>query len=104
MFLLCLKQNVTSQNKIGRRIGIAQSASTLGDLLASLRLSVMFLTLLSWTMRGNSSAPALSQQSLPRLGWDICGDTQLANSDDELIPIRGKVCMLSLKLLDTHCV
>jgi len=38
-------------------------------LLAYLRLGVVALTLLSWTMGGNSSTPALSQQSLPRLGW-----------------------------------
>jgi len=35
----------------------------------SLRLSVEVLTLLSWTMDGNSSTPVMSQQSSPRLGF-----------------------------------
>jgi len=93
----------------GRRMGKAQSASTLGNLkatskwqtchklvletgtslhpqgentnwsrkpndiprmlLASHWLSVVVLTLFSWTMGGNSSTPALSHQILPRLEY-----------------------------------
>jgi len=38
-------------------------------LLAFLRLSLMALTLLSWTMDRNAFTPFLSQQRLPGLGW-----------------------------------
>jgi len=37
--------------------------------MASRQLSVVALTLLNWTMDGNSSTLALSQQGLPKLGW-----------------------------------
>jgi len=38
-------------------------------LMASRQLSVVALTLLDWTMDGNASTLALSQQALPKLGW-----------------------------------
>jgi len=49
-------------------------------------------------MGGNSSTPALSQQSLPRLGWEyLLLSPQLA-SVVKWIPLGGRVYMLRLKL------
>jgi len=64
-------------------------------LLASLRQSIVDLTLLSWTMGGNSSTPAVSQYS-------ILVRPQLANCVDEWIALGGRVCTLRLKLKLTN--
>jgi len=102
-----LETHVAPATHLGRQMGTAHSASTLGDLkttrqsrhklvigkwnITSLTgkeqtgrgsqmmfpkccwhlfdLSVVVLAMFSWMMGGDSSTPALRQQSLPRLEW-----------------------------------
>jgi len=68
-------------------------------LLASLRLSVVVLTLFElddgWKLFYSGVEPA----QLAQAEVDILVSPQLASCVDEWIPLGGRVCMLRLKLL-----